>query len=243
MQPDQYKFQMAIRDFQSARQKAGIQEVLARVTGKSNQLLSYDDVAKKLRLQNRTERGIQNIPLNAIVGSVGRYTDFTRTFLPLQDSDRDRWARVKSAMEGNLGLPPIEVYKVGEVYFVVDGNHRVSVAREQGQEFIDADVRECYVALGIVQPAFAALAGQQRQQMPQEIRQRSDERRHVGPSRRVEHLAHAHRLSAGRDEVKVAQRQPGPAAAAVGGRLHDPQWHRPAQCQGRCAARRGGTAL
>ncbi len=51
MQPDQYKFQMAIRDFQSARQKAGIQEVLARVTGKSNQLLSYDDVAEKLKLR------------------------------------------------------------------------------------------------------------------------------------------------------------------------------------------------
>ena len=82
MAADPYKFQMAIHDFQSARRKAGIQEVLARVTGKSNQLLSYDDVAEKLKLRARTERGVQHIPINAIVGSVGRNTDFTRTFLP-----------------------------------------------------------------------------------------------------------------------------------------------------------------
>lgn len=81
MSPDQYKFQMAIHDFQAARRKAGIQEVLARVTGKSNQLLSYDDVAEKLKLRARMERGIQHIPLDAIVGSVGRNTEFTRTFL------------------------------------------------------------------------------------------------------------------------------------------------------------------
>lgn len=142
MSDNLYKFQAAIQDFQNARQRASIQEALARVTGKSNALLSYEDVAKKLKLRNRTERGIQNIPLAAIVGSVGRYTDFTRTFLPLQNSDRDRWARVKAAMEGHIGLPPIEVYKVGEVYFVVDGNHRVSIARQENFETIEAHVVE-----------------------------------------------------------------------------------------------------
>lgn len=143
MQPDQYKFQMAIRDFQSARQKAGIQEVLARVTGKSNQLLSYDDVADKLKLRARTERGIQFVPLNAIVGSVGRYTDFTRTFLPRNAGDQQRWAGVKTVfMTTGAGLPPIEVYKVGEVYFVVDGNHRVSIARQEGLTSIEARVIE-----------------------------------------------------------------------------------------------------
>lgn len=135
-------FQSAIEDFNQARQRASIQEVVARFTGRSNQLLSYDDVAQKLRLQNRTERGIQNIPLASIVGSVGRYTDFTRTFLPLQDNDRERWARVKAAMDGSLGLPPIEVYKVGEVYFVVDGNHRVSISRQEGLKTIEARVIE-----------------------------------------------------------------------------------------------------
>src|SRR5512141_1668928 len=130
MAPNQYKFQMAIRDFQSARQRAAVQEILARLTGKSNQLLSYDDVAEKLQLRARTERGIQHIPLNAIVGSVGRNTDFTRTFLPRRAGDQERWANVKAVfMETGAGLPPIEVYKVGEAYFVVDGNHRVSIAK------------------------------------------------------------------------------------------------------------------
>jgi len=143
MAPDQYKFQMAIHDFQSARQKAGIQEVLARITGKSTQLLSYDDVAEKLKLRARSERGIQHIPIDAIVGSVGRYTDFTRTFLPRSNEDRERWARVKAAfLEEGAGLPPIEVYKVGEVYFVIDGNHRVSIARQEGLTTIEARVIE-----------------------------------------------------------------------------------------------------
>ena len=145
MQPDQYKFQMAIHDFQSARQRAAIQEILARVTGKSTQLLSYEDVAQKLKLHARTERGVQHIPLDAIIGSVGRNTDFTRTFLPRHAGDQQRWANVKAVfMDINSGksLPPIEVYKVGEVYFVVDGNHRVSIAKQEGLTTIEARVIE-----------------------------------------------------------------------------------------------------
>src|SRR5215216_2636811 len=142
MPANPYKFQMAIQDFQSARQRASIQEILARVTGKSNQLLSYDEIAEKLKLHARTERGLRQIPLYAIVGSVGRYTDFTRTFLPRRVGDRERWARVKTVMEGDTGLPPIEVYKVGEVYFVIDGNHRVSIARQSEFKSIEARVIE-----------------------------------------------------------------------------------------------------
>lgn len=142
MSESSYNFNSAIDDFRNARQRASIQEVIARVMGRSNKLLSYDDVAKKLRLQSRTERGLKNIPLDAIVGSVGRYTDFTRTFLPLQDSDRERWARVKAAMSSGVGLPPIEVYQVGGAYFVLDGNHRVSIARQEGLSSIEAYVTE-----------------------------------------------------------------------------------------------------
>jgi len=86
MASNRYKFQLAIHDFQSARQKAGVQEVLAHITGKTNQLLLYEEVAEKLKLHARTERGVQHIPIDAIVGSVGRYTDFTRTFLPRRGS-------------------------------------------------------------------------------------------------------------------------------------------------------------
>ena len=142
MSPNELKFRMAIQDFQSARQRAAVQQILARFTGKSNQLLSYEDVANKLKLRVRTERGIQQIPLDAIVGSVGRYTDFTRSFLPRQMEDQERWARVKTLMEEGLDVPPIEVYKVGGVYFVIDGNHRVSIARQEGFTSIAARVIE-----------------------------------------------------------------------------------------------------
>ena len=156
MSPDQYKIQLAIHDFQSARRRAAIQEVLARITGKSTQLLSYEEVAEKLKLRARTERGVQHIPVEAIVGSVGRTTDFTRTFLPRRNDDQQRWANVKATFGEGAGLPPIEVYKVGEVYFVIDGNHRVSVARQEGATFIEARVIEFKTEIKLtpdVQPA------------------------------------------------------------------------------------------
>ncbi|MCK7526792.1 MAG: hypothetical protein MZV64_58945 [Ignavibacteriales bacterium] len=99
MSSNSFQYRAAIHDFQSARQRASIQEVLARITGKSTRLLSYEEVAGKLKLQVRTERGLQDIPLDAIVGSVGRYTDFTRTFLPRRMDDQQRWVGVRAAME------------------------------------------------------------------------------------------------------------------------------------------------
>jgi nucleotide-binding universal stress UspA family protein len=142
MLPDNLKYYYALQDFSNARRKASIQEILARLAGKSSELLSYEEVAKKLKLNVRTEAGIHDIPLKAIVGSVGRYTEFTRDFLPLKNQDKQRWARVKTVVDDpeRESLPPIEVYKVGEVYFVLDGNHRVSIARQEGLEFIEARV-------------------------------------------------------------------------------------------------------
>jgi len=137
-------YQSALQDFNEARLKASLQEALARLTGKPNELLSYDEIAQKLKLRARADRGVREIPVKAIVGSVGRYTDFTRTFLPLRPEDQERWARVKVAIEDPVGagMPPIEVYKVGDAYFVLDGNHRVSIARQEGFEFIEAHVIE-----------------------------------------------------------------------------------------------------
>ncbi|MEW5868625.1 MAG: universal stress protein [Chloroflexota bacterium] len=134
----------AIYDFHRLRSQAKLQELVSRLSGESNQLLSYDEVRQKLNLSGASERGLKDIPLDAIVGSVGRYTDFTRDFLPLQSIDAERWARVKVAVTGLVGLPPIEVYKIGEVYFVKDGNHRVSVARQLGATHIQAYVTEVY---------------------------------------------------------------------------------------------------
>ncbi len=134
----------AVQDFRRARRRAALEQIMARITGKSADLLVYDEVRTKLRAAGQSRRGLQEIPLDAIVGSVGRYNDFTRSFLPKEDSSEMRWVRVRHAMTGLAGLPPIEVYKIGEAYFVLDGNHRVSVARRLGATHIEAFVTEVH---------------------------------------------------------------------------------------------------
>ncbi|MEJ2605471.1 MAG: universal stress protein, partial [Anaerolineales bacterium] len=121
-----------------------------RFTGKSAELLSYDEVRKKLHAVEESGEELRNIPLDAIVGSVDRYTDFTRSFLPRYDSDIDRWIRVQVAVTEPTGLPPIEVYQIGEVYFVHDGNHRVSVARQLGADHIQAYVTEVHTKVPLL---------------------------------------------------------------------------------------------
>lgn len=134
--------QSAISDFNTAHRKASLKSVVAQLTGENINLLSYDEVLKRLRLKGQVERGRFEIPLDKIIGSVGRYTDFTRDFLPRKVSDSQRWVSVKMATESLEGVPPIEVYKVGDYYFVRDGNHRVSIARQNGQTHIEAYVIE-----------------------------------------------------------------------------------------------------
>ncbi len=123
---------------------------LNRLTGKPADLLPFEAVAAVLRsYQHRQLTEVRTIPLDKIVGSVGRYKDFNRRFLPRQRSLAYRWARVEQAMDSSLGVPPIEVYQIGEVYFVLDGNHRVSVARANGFDTIDAYVTIVPVAADI----------------------------------------------------------------------------------------------
>lgn len=105
-------------------------------------LLSFDQVQKLLRDRTEVNRGTQLIPIDHIVGSVGRYRDFDRAFLPLSGADQERWQRLDVAMNQLRDLPPIDVYKLGDVYFVRDGNHRVSVAKANGLEYIEANVTE-----------------------------------------------------------------------------------------------------
>jgi nucleotide-binding universal stress UspA family protein len=132
----------ALSDFQRARRQAAFEEILARFTGRCVALLSYEEVRQKFKLRSSSSRGLKEVPLEAIVGSVGRYQDFTRSFLPRQDSDAERWAGVELAILDMNGLPPVDLYQLGQIYFVVDGNHRVSVARQLGATHIQAYVTE-----------------------------------------------------------------------------------------------------
>jgi hypothetical protein len=132
----------AAERFEAARRKAFLSEIVAFLSGRRNELLSWEEVKDKLHLRGQHYRGIESVPVDKIVGSVGRYQDFDRAFLPKQDSAASRWMSVARARLSDVGLPPVSLYKVGDAYFVLDGHHRVSVAREQGAHFVDAEVVE-----------------------------------------------------------------------------------------------------
>ncbi len=136
-------------DFARARTKSFLRDVLSLLSGRHNTLLSYDQVKEKLRIGGPIYRGIRTVEVARIVGSVNRYRDFDRAFLPTHNRIADRWQHVDRAFYEEVSLPPVVLYKVGDVYFVVDGHHRVSVARQQGQEFIEAEVRECRVKVPV----------------------------------------------------------------------------------------------
>jgi len=136
-------------DFQQARFKAFFNRVWATLSGQRANLLSYDEIKEKLRIGGPIYRGVQTVPLDQIAGSLNRYHEFDRVFLPLKDKLADRWQSVNRAFYQDVSLPPVVLYKVGQVYFVVDGHHRVSVARNQGQLFIEAEVRECSTRVNI----------------------------------------------------------------------------------------------
>jgi hypothetical protein len=131
----------AIQQFRRARRKARIDKLLSVLKGKQDDLLLFDEVRQTLDLAHPRTEKLKDIPLDAIVGTVDRYHDFNRQFNPLLDSDEERWAKVKGLVE-TIGLEPIEVYQVGDIYFVIDGNHRVSVARNLEAKTIEAYVKE-----------------------------------------------------------------------------------------------------
>lgn len=151
MEKDVTTYQKALDDFKKARSKAALQRFWAGIRGKSLDLLPYDEISAKLKAFNKVDRGLQSVRLKDIVGSVGRNEDFDRNFSPLNDADIIRWASVKTAMTSlnSTGLPPVSLYKIGDAYFVLDGNHRVSIAREMGLDMIEAYVTELYTRVPV----------------------------------------------------------------------------------------------
>jgi hypothetical protein len=134
--------QQANQDFERAVMKGFWRKVAARLTGRTNVLLPYDEVRERFYLKGQHYLGLRQVPIDQIIGSSGRYRDFDRAFLPVQTRrDQPAGERDKAHYE-DIILQPVDLYKMGEVYFVKDGNHRVSVARERGQMYVDAFVTE-----------------------------------------------------------------------------------------------------
>ena len=139
MQSDAFRFQ-AQEDFSKARNKAWINEMQHVMHPDKKRLLSLNDVKKILKPKNEVYVGLKTVPIKKIVGSEGRYNDFDNHFLPRSNELKQRWVNVDQAHLSDIILPPIQLYELGGLYFVRDGNHRVSVAKAQGVEFIDAEV-------------------------------------------------------------------------------------------------------
>ncbi len=133
-------YSMARDDFGRVRKREVMSRILALLKAQKDEMLSLGDVRSLLKPVSETYRGMRTVPIAKIVGSEGRYQDFNRAFLPRHDKLMRRWMRIDVAHYANVILPPIKLFEVGGVYFVRDGNHRVSVAKTRGAEFIDAEV-------------------------------------------------------------------------------------------------------
>jgi len=130
------------REWKHARRTAFVEEAVAVLKRRPGDLLSFDQVHERLQLRHVRYLALQDVPLDRIVGSVGRYHDFTRAFFPRGEHLRSRWQNIERLLASGQSLPPVELYKVGDVFFVRDGNHRVSVARHRGFSSIEAFVWE-----------------------------------------------------------------------------------------------------
>jgi hypothetical protein len=138
-QQNQYDAQ---RDFERQLLKSFFSNLFKRVKHQPASLLSLSDIRKRFRLEKEFYKGIQSVDISKIVGSEGRYSEFDQYFLPKSGKTRAKWIGIDAAVRSNVSLPPVQLYKVDDIYFVRDGNHRISVAKALGQEFIEAEVTE-----------------------------------------------------------------------------------------------------
>jgi len=128
-------------DFSRVRLKAFWREITALVLRRPNELISFDQVKRSLKTFGENYRGVQTVRLDQIIGTATlRYNDFDRAFLPAHGGNKSRWRKIDELYYEDVDLPPVQLYQVGAAYFVRDGHHRISVAREKGQQFIDAEV-------------------------------------------------------------------------------------------------------
>jgi hypothetical protein len=131
--------------FFESRRKALLAALLDSVRRQPSEMLAFEAVRACLNIHGQVALGHQTVPVKHIVGSEGRYSDFDRRFLPRTEAVEQRWRSVERAMDRLIDLPPVDLWKISDVYFVRDGNHRVSVARWMGQGHIDAYVTELLV--------------------------------------------------------------------------------------------------
>ena len=138
------------------RALASLAARLRREPGDVELVLPFEEVVEALGRVRERSLGLRSIPLDSIVGTVGRTREFDRSFRPTSNRTRQRWERIADAQRRGEAMPPISAYRIGDVHFVRDGHHRVSVARAQGRRDIDAYVTEVTTRVGIDRATSAA---------------------------------------------------------------------------------------
>jgi hypothetical protein len=144
--------QAAYQDFDRAQRRAFVRGVISYLLRRDNRLIPLEEVKQFLPFRGRRDIGIKIVAISQIVGSSNRYNDFDRAFMPLHKRSPDRWINIHQARAEAIGLPPVDLYKIGDVYFVEDGHHRISVARLDGQLEIEARVIEIDVEVPLNTP-------------------------------------------------------------------------------------------
>jgi hypothetical protein len=140
-----FPIQDAKSDFARARRSRLLARLSARLRREPadvDLILPFEDVVEALGRKGERDLGLQSIPLDSIVGTVDRTRGFDRSFRPTSSQVRGRWERIAKAQRQGEPMPPIQAYRIGDMHFVKDGHHRVSVARAQGRHEIDAIVTE-----------------------------------------------------------------------------------------------------
>jgi hypothetical protein len=135
----------AQNDFSRARRHRLLTEIARRLRREPDDvglILPFEEVVDALGRTGQSDLGLKVVPLDAIVGTVDRNAEFDRGFRPTSQRLRSRWERINAAQRRGETMPPVSLYKVGDLYFVRDGHHRVSVAKAFGREDIDAYVTE-----------------------------------------------------------------------------------------------------
>jgi hypothetical protein len=141
----------AASDFGRMRRRRALSILAARLRGEPddvNVILPFEEVVAALGRRGERDLGLQTVPLETIVGSVDRARDFDRSFRPTSAKARERWERIATAVRRGESMPPVDLYRIGDLHFVSDGHHRVSVARAMNQPNIDAHVTEIITEVG-----------------------------------------------------------------------------------------------
>jgi hypothetical protein len=186
-------------DFSRARRRRALARLTARLRRADdvNHILPFEEVARALGRVGERRLGLQVIPLDSIIGTVDRSREFDRDFRPTSPRVRERWERINLAQRKGEAMPPIDVYRIGELHFVKDGHHRVSVAHALGHKDIEAYVTEVLTEVGAdrqIRMRDLPLKGHQRLffervPLPEDLRQRihlSDEWRYAALAEAVE---------------------------------------------------------